>query len=414
MTIPLFRCLLLACVVCIARGDLTPGAKAPQITLESISNTELEGPMSWDALAGKTVVLKFWGTWCGPCVGEIPEMNELALALEERGDIVFLSVTFESPEVTTPFIARRPMRAIIGHDTDRSMVNDFAVRSWPSTFIIRDGVIVNNLSQVKLTPELITRIADATSIDAVVEEARERHEKYLAIRREHDEKLAEQRRRIQAANSDAPMQVVVMPASEDSLQTVSVSSKHGQRIRLEMGKASVFEVVRMLWEIEDWRIVDDAAGSKPREYQIFVQIPPVDGGLWEHLRPLVAAGMEVRVTEEVRRHPGYRVTAVDGGHRLGPADADMNSIRTSYLPQEFFRIEAKSTRIETILRTASSPIRARFEIPDEFKGLTCDVDLTLPWNDPEQCLHLLREALGLEFEEFEDEITFVRIRPLAL
>jgi thiol-disulfide isomerase/thioredoxin len=410
----MIRCLVVALAACVARADLTPGAKAPPITLEAISNTDREGPLSWEGFAGKTVVLKFWGTWCGPCVGEIPELNEIARALEGREDIVFLSVTFESPEITAPFTARRPMRAIIGHDSDRSMVNDYGIRAWPATFIIRDGVIVSARSSFKLTAEWIARIADATDPDAIIAEERERHERYLAARREEDAKRAEQRRRMQSLNPDTLVQVVVIPASEDALQSVRVSSKHGRRVLLEMDKASVREIVRTLWEIEDWRIEGDEAGALSREYQILVKIPFGDADLWEHLRPLVAAGMEVRVTEDRRKHPGYRVSAPQEGHQLGPAESAVNSFTTSFLPRQWFRIEAKETRLDTILRSVSTPIGARFEIPEELKGMTCDVDLTLPWNDPEKSLQLIRDAIGIEFELFEDEVTFLRIRPLAL
>lgn len=40
-------------------------------------------------LRGKVAVLHFWGSWCGPCRREMPEMQKLYESLKDRRDIVF-------------------------------------------------------------------------------------------------------------------------------------------------------------------------------------------------------------------------------------------------------------------------------------------------------------------------------------
>jgi len=42
-------------------------------------------------LKGKTVVINVWATWCGPCVFEIPKLNEMVEEFDSE-DIVFIAL----------------------------------------------------------------------------------------------------------------------------------------------------------------------------------------------------------------------------------------------------------------------------------------------------------------------------------
>ena len=47
-------------------------------------------------LKGKVVVIDFWATWCGPCVGEMPKMKELYAEYRDRG-VEFIGVSLDQP-----------------------------------------------------------------------------------------------------------------------------------------------------------------------------------------------------------------------------------------------------------------------------------------------------------------------------
>jgi thiol-disulfide isomerase/thioredoxin len=48
-------------------------------------------------LRGKVVVIDFWATWCGPCIGEMPHMKELYAEYKPKG-VEFIGVSLDQPE----------------------------------------------------------------------------------------------------------------------------------------------------------------------------------------------------------------------------------------------------------------------------------------------------------------------------
>jgi thiol-disulfide isomerase/thioredoxin len=111
------------------------GDPPPPLKLKTLLQAPEGTKASWGALKGKVVVLEFWAAWCGPCVGAIPHLNELAGQFKDR-PVQFIAITDEDEKVIAPFLKKKPIHAWIGLDTDKSMFKDYGITSIPHTVVV--------------------------------------------------------------------------------------------------------------------------------------------------------------------------------------------------------------------------------------------------------------------------------------
>lgn len=92
---------------------------------------------------GQTVVLNFWGTWCPPCVREIPELVELQPQLEALGATVLgPAIDSGSSENIQRFLEDYGVNYPIVKGRNDVAVGDFGAMGYPFTLLIdADGVI---------------------------------------------------------------------------------------------------------------------------------------------------------------------------------------------------------------------------------------------------------------------------------
>ena len=65
---------------------------------EILDKTEDKNIAVNSSLEGKIIVLNVWATWCGPCIKEIPELNELVSHFKGNTNIVFIALSSEKEE----------------------------------------------------------------------------------------------------------------------------------------------------------------------------------------------------------------------------------------------------------------------------------------------------------------------------
>jgi len=98
-------------------------------------------PVAPEDLQGEVIFLNFWGTYCPPCIAEMPEIQ--GIYNDYRDKVKFILVAAESPQKVQNFLDSRGYE-LPSYYAGSGMPEALSVRSIPTTFIIsRDGKIVS-------------------------------------------------------------------------------------------------------------------------------------------------------------------------------------------------------------------------------------------------------------------------------
>ncbi len=102
--------------------------------------------VSLSALKGKTVLVNFWATWCGPCKAELPDIEAVSKAYASKG-LVVVGVSEDRGDGlvhdVSDFASKNGLTYQIVVDND-DIANAFGnINAIPTSFLVnKDGQIV--------------------------------------------------------------------------------------------------------------------------------------------------------------------------------------------------------------------------------------------------------------------------------
>lgn len=132
-----------------AFAQVKNGEQVPDINFQPILNAPVtQGNLT--QLKGKVVLVEFWATWCGGCIGAMPHLNELQK--KYAGKLQVITVTDETVKRTNQFLAVKHFNFWFAVDTGGQITKLFPHQLIPHTVLIdAEGKLIANTS-----PELVT------------------------------------------------------------------------------------------------------------------------------------------------------------------------------------------------------------------------------------------------------------------
>lgn len=119
--------------------ELSEGDTAPDFTAQTADGKTF----TLSEQNGKVVLLNFWATWCGPCVGEMPAFEKLYGEYKEEVAILAVNCV-EDKDTVDQFISDNGYTFPIAYDVDGAVNMKYPTAGIPYTLVIdQDGIVKN-------------------------------------------------------------------------------------------------------------------------------------------------------------------------------------------------------------------------------------------------------------------------------
>lgn len=132
---------------------------APDFTLPALDG----GEVRLEDFRGKVVMVNFWGTWCDPCVREIPALQTAYEELQDDGFVVIGVNLFDdeqgykhTEEDIRLFVEQQGITYPVALDVEGTVTNAYRVFPIPTSFFVDPEGHIRYVLPRELTVEEIT------------------------------------------------------------------------------------------------------------------------------------------------------------------------------------------------------------------------------------------------------------------
>ncbi len=148
--------LLVACSpISVPLPDLTGDAPPPDVTFQSPQGETVQ----LSDYEGKVLFVNFWGTYCPPCLDEMPDLQAAYENLADD-DFVILGINVEeSPEKVSAWVQENGITFPIAISDDGTINPMLALHRMPTTWFIDANGILRGKIEGQMDARLIQRIA---------------------------------------------------------------------------------------------------------------------------------------------------------------------------------------------------------------------------------------------------------------
>jgi cytochrome c biogenesis protein CcmG/thiol:disulfide interchange protein DsbE len=119
------------------------GQRAPAFSLQRLDGP---GETSLASLRGKTVVLNFFASWCGPCKQEAPVLEQVWRDYRSKGVVVLGIDTNDEASDARRFLSARGVTYPTVGGAGYGLLGKYGIGNLPGTYVLnRDGRLVGGL-----------------------------------------------------------------------------------------------------------------------------------------------------------------------------------------------------------------------------------------------------------------------------
>lgn len=146
-----------------SKPTLVPGSEVSLSSVAAAQWIKGEGPKSFEP--GKVYIFECWATWCGPCIGMIPHVNELHKKYYDKGLRVYgMNVWEDDQDEVKQFVDKKGDKmsypvAFAGTGEESAFEREWLIASGveaiPHAFIVRNGKLLAATEAARLTDSLI-------------------------------------------------------------------------------------------------------------------------------------------------------------------------------------------------------------------------------------------------------------------